>query len=149
MKEKITIDGSKGEGGTHVPFAPVWDFFAETYLPELRRMGARVEAELEQCGFYPAAGGVVRLRVWPYDESKKPDRYELTDIGAYKGGVVKAMEGIVCERWGKYRGYGKAKGRLDLSEAPQAYKDIEDVIASERDLVKPLVRLVPLASLKG
>ena len=61
----------------------------------------------------------------------------------------RAMDGIVCERWHKYKGYGKAKGRLDLSEAPQAYKDIEDVIASERDLVEPLVRLVPLASLKG
>ena len=61
----------------------------------------------------------------------------------------KAMEGIVRERWHPYRGFGKAKGRLDLSEAPQAYKDIEDVIASERDLVEPLVRLVPMASLKG
>ena len=60
-----------------------------------------------------------------------------------------AMDGIVCERWHKYKGFGKAKGRLDLSEAPQAYKDIEDVIASECDLVEPLVRLVPLASLKG
>ena len=59
------------------------------------------------------------------------------------------MDGIVCERWHKYKGFGKAKGRFDLSEAPQAYKDIEDVIASERDLVEPLVRLVPLASLKG
>ena len=61
----------------------------------------------------------------------------------------KAMDGIVCERWHKYKGFGKAKGRLDLSEAPQAYKDIEDVIASERDLIEPLVRLVPLACLKG
>ena len=61
----------------------------------------------------------------------------------------KAMDGIVCERWHKYKGFGKAKGRLDLSEAPQAYKDIEDVIASELDLVEPLIRLVPLASLKG
>ena len=60
-----------------------------------------------------------------------------------------AMDGIVCERWHKYKGYGKAKGRLDLSEAPQAYKDIENVISSELDLVEPLVRLVPLASLKG
>ena len=60
-----------------------------------------------------------------------------------------AMDGIVCERWHKYKGFGEAKGRLDLSEAPQAYKDIEDVIASERDLIEPLVRLVPLASLKG
>jgi len=79
-------------GGTHVPFAPIWEFFAETYLPELRRMGARVEAELEQCGFYPAAGGVVKLRVWPYDETKRPARYELTDLGAYLGGTV---EGVV------------------------------------------------------
>ena len=62
----------------------------------------------------------------------------------------KAMDGIVCERWHKYTGFSrKAKGKFDLSEAPQAYKDIEDVIASERDLVEPLVRLVPLASLKG
>ncbi len=61
----------------------------------------------------------------------------------------KAMDGIVCERWHKYKGYGKAKGRLDLSEAPQAYKDIESVIDAERDLVEPLVRLVPLTSLKG
>ena len=61
----------------------------------------------------------------------------------------KAMDGIVCERWHKYKGFGKAKGKLDLSEAPQAYKDIEDVIASELDLVEPLIRLVPLASLKG
>jgi tRNA-splicing ligase RtcB len=62
----------------------------------------------------------------------------------------KAMEGIVCERWGKYTGFSrKVKGKLDLSEAPQAYKDIESVIDAERDLVEPLVRLVPLASLKG
>jgi tRNA-splicing ligase RtcB len=62
----------------------------------------------------------------------------------------KAMEGIVCERWGRYKGFSKkAKGRFDLSEAPQAYKDIEGVISSELDLVEPLVRLVPLASLKG
>ena len=57
-----------------------------------------------------------------------------------------AMAGIVYERWQRSR---RAKGRLDLSEAPQAYKDIESVIDAERDLVEPLVRLVPLASLKG
>lgn len=61
----------------------------------------------------------------------------------------RAMEGIVCERWHPYKGFGKAKGKLDLSEAPQAYKNIESVIESERDLIEPLVRLVPLASLKG
>jgi len=75
-------------GGTHVPFAPIWEFFVETYLPELRRMGAKVEAELDTCGFYPAAGGVVKLRVWPFDETKKLKHFELTDLGAYRGGKV-------------------------------------------------------------
>jgi len=60
-----------------------------------------------------------------------------------------AMGDIVHERWHPFGKYGKAKGLLDLSEAPQAYKDIEDVIRSELDLVEPLVRLLPMASLKG
>ena len=60
-----------------------------------------------------------------------------------------AMEGIVCERWKPYRRYGKAKLLLDLSEAPQAYKPIDEVMEAERDLIEPLVRLTPLAVLKG
>lgn len=60
----------------------------------------------------------------------------------------KAMEGIVCERWSRVR-RGSQKGQLDLSEAPGAYKDIEEVIANEADLVKPIVKLTPLAVLKG
>jgi len=60
-----------------------------------------------------------------------------------------AMDGIVCERWQPYRKHGKAKGQMDLSEAPQAYKVIEEVIESERDLIEPLVRLTPMAVLKG
>ena len=59
-----------------------------------------------------------------------------------------AMAGIVCERWQKRR-FGKGKGQLDFSEAPQAYKPIDTVIEAERDLVEPLVRLTPLAVLKG
>lgn len=31
-----------------------------------------------------------------------------------------------------------------LDEAPGAYKDIAQVIANERDLVKPLVELAPI-----
>jgi tRNA-splicing ligase RtcB len=39
--------------------------------------------------------------------------------------------------------------RSGLDEAPSAYKDIEQVMAFESDLVKPLVELVPLAVIKG
>jgi tRNA-splicing ligase RtcB len=49
-----------------------------------------------------------------------------------------AMEGIKFGRWnGKY------------DEAPQAYKDIEEVISSESDLVDTVVKLKPLAVMKG
>ena len=60
----------------------------------------------------------------------------------------KAMEGIVYDRWGKVR-RGKTRGMYDLSEAPQAYKDIDVVIEAELDLIEPLVRLRPLGVVKG
>lgn len=37
----------------------------------------------------------------------------------------------------------------DLGEAPGAYKDIETVITQQADLVKPIVKLRPLAVVKG
>jgi len=64
----------------------------------------------------------------------------------------KAMEGIAFDRWKTFRNKWKKKGEkrlLDLSEAPLAYKNIEDVISSELDLIKPLVKLHPLGVLKG
>jgi tRNA-splicing ligase RtcB len=60
----------------------------------------------------------------------------------------RAMEGIVYDRWNKVR-RGRTKGMYDLGEAPQAYKNIEDVIASELDLIKPLHKLRPLGVVKG
>ncbi len=62
----------------------------------------------------------------------------------------RAMEGIVFDRWQKARGYGKKKGEtFDFGEAPQAYKDIDTVMASQRDLVEPVVKLRPLGVIKG
>jgi len=54
------------------------------------------------------------------------------------------MEGIVYGRWHRTR-----KGDLDLSEAPQAYKDIDAVIAAQSDLVEVVTRLRPLGVIKG
>ena len=78
----------------------------------------------------------------------------MSRIGASRDLTIeecdKAMEGIVFERWKKYKGFDKRhKGYMDLSEAPQAYKPIDDVIAAELDLIEPLVRLTPMAVLKG
>jgi tRNA-splicing ligase RtcB len=64
----------------------------------------------------------------------------------------KAMEGVIYGRWGNVRARGKKDklaGKLDLSEAPQAYKDIDAVMDAQRDLVEVRVKLKPLAVMKG
>lgn len=50
----------------------------------------------------------------------------------------RSMKGIVHDDW-----------RGDVSEAPMAYKDIEEVMELQKDLVKPEVRLNPLGVMKG
>ncbi|MGI5870199.1 MAG: RtcB family protein [Kiritimatiellia bacterium] len=61
----------------------------------------------------------------------------------------RALKDVVFDRWKQWGKYKKTRGMLDLSEAPQCYKPIDEVIADQADLVEPLVRLVPLAVLKG
>ena len=62
----------------------------------------------------------------------------------------KAMEGVVFDRWGISDIRGENKKKLpDLSEAPLAYKDIDAVIEAELDLIKPIVKLRPVAVVKG
>jgi tRNA-splicing ligase RtcB len=89
--------------------------------------------------------------------------FSLIEIDVYygKGGgetedvCNQAMKGIAFDRWGKSKKskWGKkrtgTRASVDLSEAPQAFKDIESVIEAERDLVEPVVRLRPLAVVKG
>ena len=88
-------------GGTHVPYAPTWEFFEFCYLPELRRMGAEVEAKLETPGFYPAAGGVIKLKIKPVDASRRVEKYELNSLGDFRGGkvvgVVSALPRSIAE----------------------------------------------------
>ena len=140
----------------HHNYAAFEEHFGEKVC--VHRKGA-TSAKLEEIGIIPGSMGTASYIVRGLGN---PDSFmscshgagrRMSRIAASTTLTVeecdKAMDGIVCERWHKYKGFGKAKGRLDLSEAPQAYKDIEDVIASELDLVEPLVRLVPLASLKG
>lgn len=81
-------------GGTHVPFAPTWEFFAESFLPQLRAMGARVEAELVSAGFAPAGGGCIRLQTEPF----RPGDWRglaLGEAGALRrAGVSAVVSGI-------------------------------------------------------
>jgi RNA 3'-terminal phosphate cyclase (ATP) len=52
-------------GGTHVEFSPPYHYFAEVFLPALKRMGGHVESELNRWGWYPEGGGEIKLRIAP------------------------------------------------------------------------------------
>uniref|UniRef100_A0A0G4FSQ0 3'-phosphate/5'-hydroxy nucleic acid ligase n=1 Tax=Chromera velia CCMP2878 TaxID=1169474 RepID=A0A0G4FSQ0_9ALVE len=51
---------------------------------------------------------------------------------------VESMKGIVCDTHGKVR-----------DEAPQAYKDLKEVMSNQSDLVDVVHRLLPLMNVKG
>jgi tRNA-splicing ligase RtcB len=55
-----------------------------------------------------------------------------------------SIEGVVFKGWGKNR-----KGDPDISEAPGAYKDIDEVMAAQEDLVEIVTKLTPLGVMKG
>jgi tRNA-splicing ligase RtcB (3'-phosphate/5'-hydroxy nucleic acid ligase) len=56
-----------------------------------------------------------------------------------------AMKGIVFDGWSG----GKRKGKIDLSEAPQAYKKIDVVMEAQKDLVAIEIKLLPIGVVKG
>jgi tRNA-splicing ligase RtcB len=61
-----------------------------------------------------------------------------------------SMKGIVFAGFKKTKGKRAAMGTMyELDEAPGAYKNIEEVIADETDLIEPIMRLLPLGVLKG
>lgn len=78
-KSEITL-----EGGTHNPFAPPFDFLEKAYLPLISRMGAKVSAELEFCGFYPAGGGKFRVKIEPAQKLTAIDILERGEITSRK-----------------------------------------------------------------
>ena len=61
-------------GGTHVPFSPCYDYFAEVLLPFLRRLGFKLRTEIVRCGFFPVGNGEVKLEIEP---ENRPSRQEL------------------------------------------------------------------------
>jgi len=66
------------EGGTHNSGAPTFDYFAQVFLPVLRRMGGLVEARLQRYGFYPAGSGRIKVDIQP----SKLQPHDLTERGA-------------------------------------------------------------------
>jgi len=68
------------EGGTHNGFAPSYDFIEACFLPVIARMGYKANVELQRYGFYPAGGGVWKVRIHPMQGVARLDLMERGDV---------------------------------------------------------------------
>ncbi|NLW41092.1 MAG: RtcB family protein, partial [Tissierellia bacterium] len=135
LLEKVTI---------HHNYAAIETHFGEEVI--VHRKGA-TRAQLGELGIIPGSMGTPSYIVEGLgnEESFKSCSHGAGRVMSRKMAnklitremADKAMEGIVYKGW-----------RGDLSEAPMAYKDIEEVIANQRDLVKPIIKLTPLGVVK-
>jgi len=89
----------KLSGGTHNPFAPPAHFLQRAFLPLLAKMGARVDLQIRRCGFYPAGGGELLVRIEPC-AALKPLHLEARGaaVRVYAESLVAAVPAQVAKR---------------------------------------------------
>jgi RNA 3'-terminal phosphate cyclase (ATP) len=75
-------------GGTHVKWAPPFDFFAASFCPLVQRMGPTLRPSLDRAGFYPKGGGQCTITVEPVADLAPLD---LTERGALRRVQARAI----------------------------------------------------------
>lgn len=148
------------ETNIHHNYASLEEHFGRTLW--IHRKGA-TSAKKGETGIIPGSMGTASYIV---EGLGNPESFESCSHGAGrklgraeacrvldKDECERSMHGIVFDGFkpahGKFGRKAKRGALFDLEEAPQAYKDIEDVISSELDLVKPVVKLFPRGVVKG
>lgn len=58
-------------GGTHNPWAPPFDFLADTFVPAIEKAGFNGSCILLKHGFYPAGGGKICFELQPRQKSER------------------------------------------------------------------------------
>jgi RNA 3'-terminal phosphate cyclase (ATP) len=83
------------KGGTEVPLSPTIDYLTEVFLPALGSLAAGIVVEVRQRGYYPAGGGLVRMRVIPSEP--EPVRVGARDSSGIRS-CSSSLPGHVTER---------------------------------------------------
>jgi RNA 3'-terminal phosphate cyclase (ATP) len=86
------------EGGTHVPFAPTFDFLAATYAPILSRMGPTVDVGIERRGFVPKGGGRIFARVEPAPIQRFDMTKPVEVTGRRARSIIEQLRRDIAER---------------------------------------------------
>jgi RNA 3'-terminal phosphate cyclase (ATP) len=87
------------EGGTHNDKSPPFHYLRDAFLPQLAKLGPKVELQLDRWGFYPAGGGEISAEIEPSSEIgvlKLEERGKLLGIEAMA--VVSGLPGKIARR---------------------------------------------------
>lgn len=129
----------------HHNYASIEEHFGKEVI--VHRKGA-IKAEKGELGIIPGSMGTPSYIV---EGLGNPESFRSCSHGA--GRVMsrrQANKTITKEMADKSMGDIVHKGwKKDFSEAPMAYKDIEEVMDNQKDLVKRVVKLTPLGVVKG
>jgi len=157
ITEEVASDASDGMINIHHNFSSLENHMGRNVW--VHRKGATMARE-GMTGIIPGSmgtasyivrglGNVKSLMSCSHGAGRKMGRMEFCrQMDGKLNEVEESLEGVVHSKFSTIE-RGKNKGKLDVSEAPGAYKNIEDVMVNQKDLVEPIVKLRPLICLKG
>ncbi len=70
-------------GGTHVPYAPTFEFMELHWKTYLEQVGLKLSLKLEQAGFFPRGGGQIQMEINPSKQISSltiPERGDIKQI---------------------------------------------------------------------
>jgi RNA 3'-phosphate cyclase len=67
-------------GGTEVPHSPTVDYLVRLVKPIYEKLGARLEINLKQRGYYPRGGGSIALKCSPSSFDLEPIEFSTQDV---------------------------------------------------------------------
>lgn len=86
-------------GGTHVPYAPSFDYIDQHWSYYMKRIGIEINCELSLAGFYPRGGGRILVNVTPVESIKPLNINQRGDLKQIRGiSAVSNLERRIAER---------------------------------------------------
>jgi RNA 3'-terminal phosphate cyclase (ATP) len=86
-------------GGTHVPFAPSFDFIDQHWIYFMKRMGFNIHCEMLLAGFNPRGGGIIQVNLGPVDTIKPINMDLRGDLKQIRGvSAISNLDRRIAER---------------------------------------------------
>jgi len=79
------------KGGTHVRWSPSMDYMQNIFCSYMKKLGLGVDVNIEQHGFYPRGGGVIKAKIIP-GNPKPLDMTERGDLIGYEATSIASAD---------------------------------------------------------